>query len=510
MNKCNVERCELEVCYLDKCVLHCPKDHTWSNLNGKSSFESAIESVINKELLASQESLILRGIHFTNYDFKALQSCKSIVFDECSFYMRTMNIHEVDIHFHLCAFEGYWDIENYTVNKHDKAVYSFCHFKKPIECDGANKLVIDTALFHRCEFEHQLVLENITFNEGIFNNVLKATDSYEQKLRILNITNCIFDCKSIFNQMKVDVLDICDSEFKGKFEFKNNNIKKVNIKNTNFLKLFDSYGSEFNYFRIFKSIFEKFAGFENNVFSNSDTATTFKYVTFLDFTNFRGVKFNNGLDLETTNLQQPPNFLNSTINEKNTNRETYRIIKHSFDEIGNQLEANKYFSYEMKKYKEELKKEVERLKRVKKIRLIRNKLEKKKFSKIRDKSKGRMDFIKGKLKKETWDFRLYNVNDFFSSFGENFLNPVMLMLLSAVGFYCLTLGYEFNLLYRIHEPANGTINFIMTQLNNFAKGIPPYGKLLKEGMEFVTLLFHIFFLVCTWQFIVAVKRRTKR
>ena len=282
----------------------------------------------------------------------------------------------------------------------------------------------------------------------------------------------------------------------------------------NFKKLFDAYSSKFKTFKVQRSIYEDFTGFEKCEFGiagdKEKLRVEFEYVTFLNFTNFRKAKFFNGLDIEHTNLKESPNFLNAEINFENTNRETYRIIKHSFDKIGNQLEANKYFSYEMKKYKEELKKEVGRLKRVKKIRLIRNKLEKKKFSKIKTESKGKMAYIKGKFKKELWDFRLYKVNDFFSSFGESFLNPAMLMLLSAVVYYCLTLGFESNLLYKIHEPVNGDINFVMTQLNNFAKGIPPYGKLLKEGMEFITLLFHIFFLTCSWQFIVAVKRRTKR
>jgi hypothetical protein len=274
--------------------------------------------------------------------------------------------------------------------------------------------------------------------------------------------------------------------------------------------LFDSYGSHFQSFYIFKSIFEKFAGFERNVFSGDDKATMFKYVTFLDFTNFRSVEFNNGLDLETTNLQEPPNFLNAKINVKNTNRETFRIIKHSFDKIGNQIEANKYFSFEMKKYKEELKAKIEIFKRVKRFRLLKNKLEKKKANRVIPKSIENLIYIKSKLKSEQWNYRVYELNEWISNFGENFLKPLKLMLIGAIFYYMLVLGYEYNLLYKFDESTNNIINKFMTQVNLFAKGIPPYGKLLKEGMEFTTLIFHVFFLTCTWQFIVALKRRTKR
>jgi large-conductance mechanosensitive channel len=77
--------------------------------------------------------------------------------------------------------------------------------------------------------------------------------------------------------------------------------------------------------------------------------------------------------------------------------------------------------------------------------------------------------------------------------------------------YLLVLGYEGNLLYSDGgETLNSWLNKTSYQLNTFAKGIPPYGRFLKEGMEFVTLAFHIFFLTFTWHFIVAVKRCTKR
>ncbi len=242
----------------------------------------------------------------------------------------------------------------------------------------------------------------------------------------------------------------------------------------NFKKLFDAYSSKFITFKAQRSIFEDFTGFEKCEFgAEGDEAkdkVEFEYVTFLNFTNFRKAKFYNGLDFEHTNLKEPPNFLNAEITPKNTNRETYRIIKHSFEKIGNQLEANKYFSYEMTKYREELQR-------------------KKVLSAER---------------------AVFWFNSKISNFGSTVLRPLLLMVTFAALYYLAVLGYEGNLLYKIHEPANPFIDSFMTQANLFSKGIPPYGRFLKEGMEFVTLIFHICFLIFTWHFIIAVKRCTKR
>lgn len=77
-------------------------------------------------------------------------------------------------------------------------------------------------------------------------------------------------------------------------------------------------------------------------------------MTFLSFVNFRNATFNSGLDLENANLKEMPNFLNVKLLSNNTNRETLRIIKHSFDKVGNHIEANKYFSLEMERHKNDM------------------------------------------------------------------------------------------------------------------------------------------------------------
>jgi hypothetical protein len=43
---------------------------------------------------------------------------------------------------------------------------------------------------------------------------------------------------------------------------------------------------------------------------------------------------------------------------KNTSQETYRIIKHNFDKIGNIIEANRYFALELERKKVNMDKEI--------------------------------------------------------------------------------------------------------------------------------------------------------
>jgi hypothetical protein len=552
MSDCEVDECETEGKYDGKCALHCSKndyqsdrhsglladfydellqyisntDLTFINPIDKQDFADYLRGkkfeYDNVKLTVEGTDINIFNVHFPQrdgrdtYDYiKLLKLFKGIHFDNCIFTVGLVDIGEKEVFYQDCTFNNVLNIKaNNLLENVNDVIYQGCTFKKNVECnhfDGERyKLVIKHQQFNNCTFDGDLHCYGATFKKSIFFN----TDDFKQKVNEIIVNKSIFEGRFLLNEATISLLSLTDCEIYGKVELKHNVIENAEIKNVNFKKLFDAYSSKFKTFKAQRSIYEDFTGFEKCEFGiTGDKAkekVEFEYVTFLNFTNFRKAKFFNGLDIEHTNLKESPNFLNAEINFDNTSRETYRIIKHSFDKIGNQLEANKYFSYEMQKYKEELNEEVERFKRVKKIRLIRNKLEKKKFGKIKTESKGKMAYIKGKLKKELWDFRLYKVNDFFSSFGESFLNPAMLMLLSAVVYYCLTLGFESNLLYKIHEPVNGDINFVMTQLNNFAKGIPPYGKLLKEGMEFVTLLFHIFFLTCSWQFIVAVKRRTKR
>ena len=161
--------------------------------------------------------------------------------------------------------------------------------------------------------------------------------------------------------------------------------------------------------------------------------------------------------------------MNANINEKYSNRETFRIIKSSFDKIHNYIEANKYFAYEMKKYKEEL---------------------------------------KGTNK--TQEKLILFLNEKISNYGQSYIWPIFYMIATSIIYYLLILGYENNILYEIHPSINGALEKISSFVNNVSKNISPFSKILKAGMEFVSLVFYIIFASLIWQTLVAVKRHTRR
>jgi hypothetical protein len=515
-NVCSVESCTFDEKYDEKCALHCEKfdyqtdehraviddfyelliEYVFMDLKKsrpsinldlvkfKEYLEGSEGALI--ELLLRKSTTVIADLHFPVFsvqdrdDFRQiLRRLKTILFSECSFMTSQLDLKDIEVSFFSCVF-----CQEYTLSNHgllldgvSETLYYECEFKKKVTFVQSEfnhpKSVYSAPIFGNCVFKDILEANRINFEKRLFIN--DKTDSAPiGEMSEFHLENCVFNEKFIFNRYKCKSLKIEDCTFKNKVELKNNIVNELDVNNSNFEKLFDAYESKFLICKFRKCIFDDFTGFEKCSFGNHNDPeidkVEFEYVTFLNFTNFRKAKFYNGLDLENTNLKESPNFLNAFIDEKNTNRETYRIIKHSFDKIGNQIEANNYFSFEMQKYMREL-----------------------------EKSGSKSELL------------IYRLNKIISNFGASYIKPFFWMLGFAVFYYFLVLGYKYNVLYLLFDnDTNECIDWFAKQVNLFAKGIPPYGKLLKEGMEFVTLLFHIIFLTCTWQFIVAVKRRTKR
>lgn len=154
----------------------------------------------------------------------------------------------------------------------------------------------------------------------------------------------------------------------------------------------------------------------------------------------------------------------------NTNRETLRIIKNSFDKIGNHIDANKFFVKEMMRYKQDL---------------------------FKDKS-------------ITQEKLVFLFNEKVSSFGQSYLKPLYLFLGAIIIYSLLVYGHENNWLYKICPSLNDIISSVSYFLNYPVKNIITYSKFLRPGMELLSLIFYIVFAVLTWQIIVAIKRHTKQ
>jgi uncharacterized protein YjbI with pentapeptide repeats len=555
MPQCTVDKCGLDGKYDGKCALHCEKrDYQNDRRNGvlsdfyeelaqyihdelshsyKKSLQDSLDDARERHLqssnfsfatlllddgdgilkkILSDEIMFFGAINFPEiksrdtFDFfKLFQLFKGVHFDRSTIGFGSINLKNVQLFFQDCTFTNDWSIHSYLIIEDvvSQTIFQNCIFKERVASavkeHSRDILKVDCYLFNDCKFNKKVIFNRGIYTKSIFNN----SNHYKQILLAILIENCEFQARFELNNSDITLLTIENMEFEGKFELKKSNIKEIQISNVNFKKLFDAYKTKFNKFNISRSIFEDFTGFEKCEFGTEHDAkgevTEFEYVTFLNFANFRKAKFYNGLDFEHTNLKEPLNFLNAHIDPKNTNRETYRIIKHSFEDIGNKIEANSYFSKEMKAYEVELVSHVKETKGALATKKLKHTLECKKFDEI---SVSKLKSLKTELAKYQNELLIYRLNRVFSNFGQNYVQSLVLMIMSTL-LYLATSCAVMNDLF-------DWSSFVGVGFNDFAKAIPPYGRFLEHRTAFITLFYQIFFLICTWHFIVAIKMRSKR
>jgi len=518
---CDFEGCS-RVVYSDlkQCVLHCDKDIDSSKLKILSALfpEALIEYILEsknfkkliddhnfaKDLLETYFKgntgnvsginpeevkclVIFNNIKFPvrvfpekpfngNIDYlEILKKLHSVSFISCDFWEGTFNNLSIPYYFHNCNFFNNWEIKETGLLEDSKTLYSNCFFYKHTKIIPNSGGCINSPLFVSCEFKETLNLQNTRFRAQVF-----FENIYPGKIKNIHITNCEFDKRFTLNGFNnvINHVNIKNSTFKSKVNLKNNHIiKEIYLNDSNFEDIFDSYGSNFHQFNTHKCIFQDYIGFEHSEFgqenkTNKEQIATFLYTTFESISNFRNTKFHNGLDIENSNFKETPNFLNSGVNPENTNRETFRIIKNSFDSVGNNIEANRFFALEMSKYKDEL--------------------------------------LKSKNKDDKQKLFVFKWNKRFSNFGQSYRRPIYWLLGLLIPLYLLKLGKDCNLLYKIYPPLNNIIECISKHFNGVAQTFLPFERFLIEGMEFISLCFYIVFVILIWQIIVAVKRHTKR
>lgn len=432
----------------------------------------------------SDKVLVLPNILFPNRDsrdpfdyFKVLRLFKTLHFQDSEFNISYLEDIDCEILFQDCHFNDFWSISNSKIYPNvSGTLYQDCHFTGEVHIStvGSVEDKFTNSIFSDCIFLNTLYMTGVTFKSKVFKN----TKGANQHAHAIKIESCAFEDDFIYNKDANGdlIISIKKSEFKSKFEFKNNVCSDIEINDSNYFQVVDFFKSTFGKFIVIKSIFTDFVGFEKAIFGNgidneniASSTTKFIYATFESFVNFRNTNFLCGLDIKNINLKEPPNFLNIKTNEKYTNRETYRIIKHSFDSIGNHIEGNKIYPCEMRKYQEELK------------------------GKPLDQEKV-----------------IFWINKFISNFGQSYKRPIIGIIITSI-IYCLLIsGYENNYLYSIYEPINNIMNLFFSFLNSLAAAIVPLKKFLKEGMELISLIFFIIYSALIWQVIVAVKRHTRR
>ncbi len=323
--------------------------------------------------------------------------------------------------------------------------------------------------FINCKFKKYL-----TFDRCKRNFVLEH--SRNNKISEIHINNCNFvdSCNySNFITDKINLFKVDNSIFYIPFIFNKININKFLIKDSIFKSNLDLSNSSFHEINFIDSKFEDNCYISDIKFNSMDNKPFLFDINkcyFNKTVDFGGSNLIGGLKIERTFFLSEVNFKDCKINDNKTNRETYRLIKNSLDKNGDIIEANKYFVEEMKAYNREI-----------------------------------------SWKKNPAEKLLLNFNKIISNFGSSYIRPLLFIIISMIIYSIIVFEFDHRYVEDISNlPLYKESIFSCNLWNNIAKNFSYFNFKLKPGMEFISLLFYIFWGICTWHLIVAVKRHTKR
>ncbi|MCW3787232.1 pentapeptide repeat-containing protein [Plebeiibacterium sediminum] len=264
-------------------------------------------------------------------------------------------------------------------------------FKKEV---NFKKSKFNSALeIKNCKFINPLILYKVQFLQTFnFDNIIleEKASFKEAELNSIYFNELYFKNRVVFSYASFnDIENFNNVSFAGKAEFYQVKFNKVSkLSNVQFHKLVDFNNSEFNS----DILFHRIDFLDRSYFSGSSFN---KQVSFLHcrvnsdtVLDFESVAFKNSLDISRANFACITNFWNIKLEEKNVIpsnfnlysnddiiedvqlqpnnnirketlqkiRESYRIIKNSLRESGNEINALKFKGYEMAVYEKELEK----------------------------------------------------------------------------------------------------------------------------------------------------------
>lgn len=285
-----------------------------------------------------------------------IKDIEEIRFENC-YFQGTPNITADNIwsiQFDNCDFDTILSIEKSILsdsNKNKKVYFESCNFSS-ITLGSIQHIKYNLHVklahfeFKTCIIE-ELKIENIEIASKFYIN--KQYDGIEKSCTItkLIINNVIFKENFKLHNCVVDQVNIKDTDFEKKADFYRSHFKS-GLKDDTDKEQTEIYFSSLN--------FKDLTLFGDTKF---DEKFHLNYVTIEGFSHFRKAKFEKGLNLDHVNIQNEMNFfnvqkLNETKSKNNTSRETYRIIKHNFEKIGNKIEANKYHALELERYRKDI------------------------------------------------------------------------------------------------------------------------------------------------------------
>lgn len=336
-NKCVVCKEKFEDKYFDKeqdkCIIHSEKNINqiensefsilFSQLivdfisNDKFNNLSMNHEIKNVDYYYKQNYIVIKNAIFPNMltlSVLLITKVKKVYFENCSFYFdRINNLDKIDsIDFSNCTFYNHFYEETKSLSI-DECNFNFFSYTNRNNTDLIDCKLIDSQIGY-------LILKNssLSVNKSNVNNLMIFNNSKKENEYNILIEN-ESSIKHFSSEMPtINNFIVNNSSFSSILRLNNFHIKTLNIENTTFEN-----GISLN-----NTLIEKRCSFINSRIKN------------------------NTVNLSNTSLSSFKNFYKTEL--KVENRETARIIKDSFEQQNNIIEANKFYKLEMEKREEEL------------------------------------------------------------------------------------------------------------------------------------------------------------
>lgn len=380
MTECAYQSCNRHIYKnSDKCILHCGKDDWFSeDTHGSRDWSNSQDKIKNFWETVRNEKMAQ-----SDYDFNG------VIFPEFEEY-NSENIEEIKVNENkIYKAKGpfnFWEVDrNLIFDK--KVIFSNSVFK------GKTNFIFttfqDIANFEKSTFEESVRFNGAVFFRGIYekSTFQKETDfKFVIFLNGVNFKEAWFQDKTsieyvIFQNIKGDtvfngttfqnVVSFNGSTFRNETYFSGTTFQNTAV----FYALKDSDNLYFNFIKLQEKSLIDFSGFELKELKFS---TIQNFSSYVRLTN---IKIANKFELRNTNLGKAElnNFDLSecqeivikdsvffeivfnnlkwgkiTENRFKGSRDVFRQLKHALEQQGNIIDANRFYSLEMKEYKKEL------------------------------------------------------------------------------------------------------------------------------------------------------------
>lgn len=401
----------------------------------------------------------------------------AVNFDDCDFYIDSLPLNRCATRFEQCRFHQDWQVVTNVSGSSFEEIFQTCEFSGTVYLTSEIDIgfLNNLSIFKNCRL-HALEIDRITLQAQLFDN----DGSYIQTLQRLTLRDATLERAVALEHAQIDHLCFQNSRLRKPLMLSYAQIQEATFTDTVFVDAIAMDHSQITCLLMKRCDCRHVVDMGNSALGqqvrggvmNQTDPIRFSFTTFHQNVSFRGIHWHVPLDMQNTNRKQSLDFKGFRLAKaarQGTDRETFRIIRHSFDSVGNHVDAGRCYALEMEAYRHEMRG----------------------FGPLAER------------------FLLW-CNSWMSYHGQSYLRPVGWILLGMLLFTLLRYAHQANWLYRVYLPANDILAAVAAGLNAFARSLIIFKPLMVNGMEMLSLLFGLLFSTLTWQAVVAMRRHTRK